>query len=173
MKKLLCLLSFTLVILTGCGWHLQHETEVPPQFQTMIFNSYDPYGLLSREIKTILNDKKVKLVSPDAAKQHPSLNIINSKLTKGTISIYQDGKSAEYQLILAVNAQVVIAGSDIYPLTVKVFRTFFDNPATALAKSTEQNLIEEEMYNQAAKQLIAKLKSVSVADQKNSSYDQN
>lgn len=165
MKKLLSLCLLLSVLLSGCGFHLQNSTEIPKQFQTMTFSSPDPYGKLSREVKSILRENNVTLLNDNTQYSAPSLQIMNSDLTRHTISIYPDGKSAEYQLILIVNAQVIIAGNDIYPLTVKVFRTFFDNPASALAKSTEQNLIEQEMYNQAAKQLIGKLKSINVLEQ--------
>ncbi|XKM14096.1 LPS assembly lipoprotein LptE [Orbaceae bacterium ac157xtp] len=164
MKKWLIVLS--LITLSGCGFHLQNETQIPAQFQTMIFTSYDPFGELSREIKNLLMDNKVKLTVQNDKNPYPVLQVLTSNLNKNTISVYQDGKAAEYQLILTVNAQITLAGKDIYPLTVKVFRTFFDNPSTALAKSTEQSLIEKEMHNQAAKQLIAKLKTIDVVDQK-------
>ncbi len=166
MKKLFSLVTLTMILLTGCGFHLQHETEIPKQFETMTFYSENPYSELSRTVKDLLNKNKVLLVQEDSAHQYPSLRIINSNIGKETISIYQNGKSAEYQLILTVNAQVIIAGSDIYPITTKVFRTFFDNPATALAKTTEQKLIEREMYTQAAKQLISKLKSINTIENK-------
>lgn len=163
MKKYLMLIMLLSLSLTGCGFHLQHETEVPAQFKTMSYISYDPYGSLSRNIKELLIDNKVNLVDNLATAQYPSLRIIKDALHKDTTSIYQDGKAAEYQLVLTVEAQMIIAGKDIYPINVKVFRTFFDNPATALAKSAEQALIEQEMYKQAAKQIIRKLKSVDAA----------
>lgn len=166
MKKLFSLVTLTMILLTGCGFHLQHETEIPKQFETMTFYNENPYSELSRTVKDLLNKNKVLLVQEDSAHQYPSLRIINSNIGKETISIYQNGKSAEYQLILTVNAQVIMAGRDIYPITTKVFRTFFDNPATALAKTTEQKLIEREMYTQAAKQLISKLKSINTIENK-------
>lgn len=166
MKKLLSIICLMSLFLSGCGFHLQNETEIPPQFKTMTFYSNDPYGQLSRDIRDVLRENKVTLENGDSQSKYPALKITDSKISKTTISIYPDGKSAEYQLILAVDAQVTIAGDDIYPLTVKVFRTFFDNPATALAKSTEQNLIEKEMYQQAAQQLIGKLKTINATDKK-------
>ncbi|MDF7671375.1 LPS assembly lipoprotein LptE [Orbaceae bacterium ESL0721] len=161
MKKYitLALLLPLLILLNGCGFHLQNEAEVPAQFKTMTFISHDPYGQLSRNIKEILGDNKVNLVDSSSS-EYPSLRIISNRLDRDTISIYQDGKAAEYQLVLSVEAQVVIKGKEIYPISVHIFRTFFDNPATALAKTAEQSLIEEEMYTQAAKQIIGKLKSV-------------
>ncbi|MWP63167.1 LPS assembly lipoprotein LptE [Gilliamella sp. Pas-s25] len=160
MKKYLALFMLLAISLTGCGFHLQHETEVPERFKTMSYVSYDPYGRLSRDIKELLHDNKVTLTTNNATSQVPSLRMLSENLSRNTISIYQDGKAAEYQLVLTVEAQVVIAGQQIYPISVRVFRTFFDNPSEALAKTVEQDLIENEMFTQAAKQVIRKLKSI-------------
>lgn len=160
MKKYLALLMLLAISLTGCGFHLQYETEVPARFKTLSYVSGDPYGRLSRNIKELLRDNKVTLANINDPANYPSLRIVGDSLSKSSISIYQDGKAAEYQLVLTIQAQVVIAGEQIHPINVRVFRTFFDNPAAALAKTVEQNLIEDEMYKQAAKQIIRKLKSV-------------
>lgn len=160
MKKYLTLLLLLTISLTGCGFHLQHETEVPTQFKTMSYMSYDPYGRLSRNIKELLSDNKVTLINNDTSTKYPTLKIIKESLNRNTISIYQDGKAAEYQLVLSVQAQMITEDQQIYPINVRIFRTFFDNPSAALAKTVEQNLIEDEMYKQAAKQIIGKLKSV-------------
>lgn len=160
MKKYLALLMLLTISLTGCGFHLQHEPEVPPQFKTMSYISYDPYGRLSREIKELLSDNKVTLANADMSNKYPSLKIVSERLDRNTISIYQDGKAAEYQLVLTVGAQIVVAGQQVYPINVRIFRSFFDNPSAALAKTAEQNLIKDEMYKEAAKQIIRKLKSV-------------
>lgn len=166
MKKKIGLLVAVLFLLSGCGFRLQSTSEIPAQFQTMYFQSNSPYSLLSREIKTGLENKGVNLVSSNPNRTYPSLYILSSSLSRNTISIYPDGKAAEYQIVLTVQGQVIIAGKDIYPITTKVFRTFFDNPATALAKTTEETMIEDEMYAQAAKQIIGKLRTVNATDQK-------
>ena len=164
MKKYLASLMLLTISLTGCGFHLQHDTEVPARFKKMSYMSYDPYGRLSRDIKELLRDNHVTLTNNESSQNLPILKVVRDSLDRSTISIYKDGKAAEYQLVLTVETQVIIEKEKIYPINVRVFRTFFDNPSAALAKTTEQDLIEDEMYMEAAKQIIRKLKSVNAVN---------
>lgn len=164
--RYISVLLCSLLLLSGCGFHLKQTTEIPAQFKVMTLQSDDPYGPLARTLKQTLQQNKVKLL-PEPTANYPELQILKSQLSKNTISVYPDGKAAEYQLILRVETQIVMPGEEIYPLTLKVFRSFFDNPATVLAKNAEQDLITKEMYQQAAEQLINKLKTVSVMQQHN------
>ena len=66
-------------------------------------------------------------------------------------------------MVLELRAQVLMPGDDIYPLSATVFRTFFDNPLAALAKDAEQDIIHQEMREQAAQLLVRKLLTVSSA----------
>ncbi|MER1738852.1 LPS assembly lipoprotein LptE [Proteus mirabilis] len=163
-------LFFALAVLVtaGCGFHLQGKTQVPAELKTLYLSSGDPYGPLSRVMRQQLRLSGVQLVETPKA-DIPVLKIVGSSENKETDSVYQDGKSAERQLTFVLDAQVIMPDGTIYPISSQVSRPFFDNPLEALAKDAENDIIKQEMREQATAILVRKLLVVHNAERQKAS----
>ncbi|MCB5312349.1 LPS assembly lipoprotein LptE [Yersinia intermedia] len=166
-RILTLLLGLAVLVTAGCGFNLRGTTQVPPELQKLLLESGDPYGPLTRAIRQQLRLSNVTIVNDPMRKDLPALRILGSSENQDTVSIFRNGVTAEYQLVLHVQTQVLIPGHDIYPLRVNIFRTFFDNPLTALAKDAEAEVLRQEMREQAAQQLVRQLLAVHAAEVKN------
>lgn len=142
-------------LLSGCGFHLRGDYLVPEEVGKMSVTSFDDYAQFTRNVKTQLRRNGIEIVPPAA--DISNLHLISESIGERTLSIYQNSRAAEKELTLRARYRVVVPDIGLKTFSTQVNRSFLDNPLTALAKSVERDMIEGEMREQAARQIIRQL----------------
>ncbi|KAB2825449.1 hypothetical protein F8B77_04585 [Aliivibrio finisterrensis] len=169
MKRLLSLFSLrTIIVLTlslmvsACGFHLRGNYLLPEELHEVSLTSFDQYSDLTRNVQKQLRMNGIRQVAPTTVT--PSLNLISESLGERTLSLYQNSRAAEKALTYTVTYSVLIPEHDIKTYTTSVNRNYLDNPLTALAKSVERDMIEDEMRTQAAEQILRQMARLKADD---------
>ncbi|WP_394241882.1 LPS-assembly lipoprotein LptE [Vibrio astriarenae] len=146
-----CLASF----ISACGFQLRGESTVPEELHHMSLTSYDKYSTLTRLVETELSLNNIDLVYPRA--DIPNLHITSESIDERTLSLYQNARAAEKELTYNANYRVTVPDIGSHSFTATITRSYLDNPLTALAKSVEREMIEDEMRKLAATQIIRQM----------------
>lgn len=145
---------FTLVsLLSACGFHLRGDYLLNDELQTLYVTSSDVHGELTRLVKRHLSHNQVKVLKHKNT-QVPELRIMSDKLDRRTLSVFQNGQVAEYELIYAVHYQIRFANEEPQNFRFELNRDYQDDPNIALAKSRELSLLLSEMRTSAADKIL-------------------
>lgn len=140
------LLIFTALILTGCGFHLRSDKELPLQLRVLYVHSSDPYGEFTLSLKKTLQQVGVTLVnSPQDAPA--TLDILQSSLaypasTAGTSSqatVYVVTYTAILDLIDA-KGKKIIANESVSSTTTMIVNAQQPLSSTNQLETTSQQL---------------------------------
>ncbi|MEZ9697551.1 LPS assembly lipoprotein LptE [Vibrio sp. 10N.261.46.E12] len=152
-------------LLSACGFHLRGDYSVPEELNKISVTSYDQYSTFTRMMKGQLRMNDVEIVPP--AENTPNLHIISESVGERTLSLYQNTRAAEKELTFRASYRVTIPKIGSKTFSTSVTRSYLDNPLTALAKSVERDMIEDEMRKLATSQILrqmARLKANIAAD---------
>ncbi|CAH6797339.1 LPS-assembly lipoprotein RlpB precursor (Rare lipoprotein B) [Vibrio chagasii] len=155
----------TVSLLSACGFHLRGDYSVPEELNKISVTSYDQYSTFTRMMKGQLRMNDVEIVPP--AENTPNLHIISESVSERTLSLYQNTRAAEIELTFYASYRVTIPDLGSKTFSTSVTRSYLDNPLTALAKSVERDMIEDEMRKLATSQILrqmARLKANIAAD---------
>ncbi|WP_239060210.1 LPS assembly lipoprotein LptE [Aliivibrio fischeri] len=147
---------------SACGFHLRGDYLLPDEVHEISLTSFDQYSSLTRDVQKQLRMNGIRQVAPTTVT--PSLDLISESLNERTLSLYQNSRAAEKELTYNVRYSVLIPGHDLKTYTTTVNRNYLDNPLTALAKSVERDMIEDEMRTQAAEQILRQMARLKADD---------
>ena len=146
-------------MLFSCGFQLRGDYLLSDQLQTLYVSSSDVHGELTRLVKQHLTRNQVKVLASKNT-QAPELRIMSDKLDRRTLSVFQNGQVAEYELIYAVHYQLRFANEEPQNFRFELNRDYQDDPSLALAKSRELSLLLSEMRQSAADKILRDMASI-------------
>ncbi|MEX0333492.1 LPS assembly lipoprotein LptE [Vibrio tubiashii] len=142
-------------LLSACGFHLRGDYSVPEELETMSLTSYDQYSSFTRMMKGQLRMSEIDVVPPAA--NIPNLHLLSEGVGERTLSLYQNTRAAEIELTFRASYSVTVPELGSKTFSTSVTRSYLDNPLTALAKSVERDMIEDEMRKLAASQIMRQM----------------
>ncbi|ATC57063.1 LPS assembly lipoprotein LptE [Vibrio anguillarum] len=142
-------------LLSACGFHLRGDYSVPEELNRVSVTSYDQYSTFTRMVKNQLRMSDIEIVSP--SETVPNIYLISESVGERTLSLYQNPRAAELELTFNASYSVTLPEVGIKTFSTSVTRSYLDNPLTALAKSVERDMIEDEMRKLAATQILRQM----------------
>ncbi|WP_394175456.1 LPS-assembly lipoprotein LptE [Thalassotalea litorea] len=160
-RSLLTLVLIATTLLSACGFQLRGNYLLPQELQTLYLSSTDTHGELTRLVKQNLQVNNVEVLKQQR-NDTPELRILNDSLDRRTLSLFENGQVAEYELTYTVRYEIRMQGKENQDFTFEIYRNYQDNPDQALAKSRELTLLRKEMRIEAADRILRNMASITL-----------
>ena len=144
-----------MITLSACGFQLRDNYQLPATLQQMQLQSVS-----SLQLEASLRQRLLPAgsqLSDQAAADVAQLRVLSDQLERRTLSLFESGQVAEYELLYRVNYQVIRNGELIIEDTIEVARDYQDDPNFALAKTREREMLVSEMRDDAARRLVRQM----------------
>lgn len=156
---LLCILA----MIQGCGFHLRGMTSLPPSV-TGIYIEQHQAPLISESLSRAFTEQKLPLVD-DKSKAQLFVRVSNERYERRILSVDNSGKVQEYELVYAVNLQILdTQGRPLAsPQALSLTRDLRYDSAQVLAMTSEEQSLKSDLLADAAQQIIRRLQFIKPA----------
>lgn len=153
--------SAVLLILwvAGCGFQLRGQTELPAALERMHVVGLSEYDSLYVKLTRALRANGVQVV--DAQDATAILRIINRTQGRRVLSVGADGRVQEFQLYTLLRFVIVGQGNPLKlnNQTLTTTRDFTFSQAQVLGKSSEADLLYEDMEDELVGLMLYRLQA--------------
>jgi len=152
--KHLFIISLFCTLISGCGFHLAGNYQLPISMQQLNFDSKDKYNEISRLVKASLIQQDVQF---NKLANTTILRLGQERFERGTLSLFSSGQVAEYELIYTLEYSVIKPKTEAKSFEIVIRRDYLDDPRSAQAKSREREQLLNEIREQATKSIMSQL----------------
>jgi LPS-assembly lipoprotein len=146
-----------LVLLYGCGFHLQTRPELPPEMQRTRLEIQDPYSQFARRLQTHLEQSGVDVVT--AAEGAAILEVPLNATRKEIQSIGDNARVREFLVRHTVQFRLLASdGNELIPLqTFEQSRIYSFNEQDILAAEREDEFLRNDVADSLARMVVRRL----------------
>ncbi|MGD8358436.1 MAG: LPS assembly lipoprotein LptE [Lysobacterales bacterium] len=151
------------LLLSGCGFHLRGEANLPTAMARTQVVIDDEYSALGRNVRILLEQGGVRLVAAQDATA--VLEIPVNRLVTEVLTIADNARVREYRMTHTVRFRLTDrSGRELVGWqTLQQSREISFDEQRILATSREQEYLKEDLAETLAQMLVARLESASAA----------
>jgi len=152
--------SLLLVQLSACGFHLADQGEFSPQLNHTYVQAPTINKQLVQSIEKNIRANGLNVAASEEATA--ILHVLNEEKEKSVLTLDNDGKVREYELLLKVDFEV--RGSDknilLNKQSIELSRDFVFDKSDLLGANEEEQDLFNEMRNDVARLIIYRLQTI-------------
>lgn len=158
LTKKAVILSLAL-LLSACGYHLRGAIQLPENMKSIYVEGSS--GALLDQFKQIMKTSSSALSSSRTG-AGIVIKVANEEFNRRVVSLSSRGKSNEFELEYRLDYE--FANAKDAPLmekqTVEIRREYYNDQSAVIAKENEENVIRNEMYQQAVQTILNRARVV-------------
>lgn len=154
------LIAGAAILLSGCGFHLRREAQLPPGMARIHVDSVDPYGPLKRNLEKAL-ERAGATIEPNAGAGIAEIQLSGVSLGPVVRSVAANARVNEFTMLYHVELQITdSAGKVLLPKqVVEQSRVFTFDQTQAIGTGAEQDEIKKEMERDMVQVVLRKVES--------------
>ncbi len=146
-----------LVLLAGCGFHLQGVSHLPPAFATTALVAADRYTDFNRALGDALRVSGTTVVT-DALHAGATVDVLGDENGQRVLSVSANNTPTEYEVYYTIRYRVRVGDREVLPAQVLTLtREYSFDTAAVLAKEHEQELIRGALARELAALVMRRL----------------
>jgi len=149
--------GLVVIALSGCGWHLQGATRLPPSVSMTYIDTEDRYSDFYRALRDGLTAAGVT-IAPDARSATAIVKVIKENTGQRVLSVSARNTPEEYEVFYQVEYSVSNQTDElIAPQKSELTRDYSFDERAVLAKQREQSVLQEALARDLAAQVVRRM----------------
>ena len=154
------LASLGLLLLAGCGFHLQGHTPLPVQFKVSYVDAHDRQSDFVQGLRNALLVNGVVLTE-DTTAATATVHVLDDKHTQRTLSVSPDNLPREYELTYTVRFSVTAGDKELLaPQELSTTREYSFAVSQLLAKQNEEAILQAALAHDLVDVVMRRLSSL-------------